>query len=282
MKKKIRIIIILLLIGITASYFLYFKKDNKQTDVLTLYGNVEIRQVDISFQVPGVIQDMLFDEGEAVKRGELVAALDDKDYQINLLRAKIDVKRLKAVLDEANSLIEANTPLYKNDMIPRQQYTTYLNSRDEAQAAYEAAGITVRFQENQLGYTKLYAPDDGIITTRIREPGSTIGAGQLIYTITKLKPVWIRAYISEVNLGDIRTGTTARVITDSIDRTTGKKKEYAGTVSFISPVAEFTPKAVQTEDLRTDLVYRININVDDRDEFLKQGMAATIKINLKN
>ena len=282
MKKKIRIIIILLLIGITASYFLYFKKDNKQTDVLTLYGNVEIRQVDISFQVPGVIQDMLFDEGEAVKRGELVAALDDKDYQINLLRAKIDVKRLKAVLDEANSLIEANTPLYKNDMIPRQQYTTYLNSRDEAQAAYEAAGITVRFQENQLGYTKLYAPDDGIITTRIREPGSTIGAGQLIYTITKLKPVWIRAYISEVNLGDIRTGTTAQVITDSIDRTTGKKKEYAGTVSFISPVAEFTPKAVQTEDLRTDLVYRININVDDRDEFLKQGMAATIKINLKN
>ena len=282
MKKRIPIILLLLIGAVAAVYFLYFKKADTQTDVLTLYGNVEIRQVDISFQVPGVIQNMFFEEGEAVKKGDLVAALDDKDYQINLLRSQADVKRQKAVLDEANTLIEINTPLYNNDMIPKHQYTAYINSRNEVQAAYEAAIITVRSQENQLAYTKLYAPDDGIISTRIREPGSTVGAGQLIYTITKQNPVWIRAYISEVNLGDITLGTKAQVITDTVDRTTGQKKEYSGRVGYISPVAEFTPKAVQTEDLRTDLVYRINVYVDESDGFLKQGMPATIKINLKN
>ena len=282
MKKRIPVILLLLIGAAAAVYFLYFKKADTQTDVLTLYGNVEIRQVDISFQVPGVIQDMFFEEGDTVKKGDLVAALDDKDYQINLLRSQAAVKGQKAALDEANSLIEANTQLYKDDMIPKHQYTSYINSRNGIRAAYDAAIITVHFQENQLAYTKLYAPDDGIISTRIREPGSTVGAGQLIYTITKQNPVWIRAYIAEVNLGDVTLGTKARVITDTVDRTTGQKKEYTGRVGYISPVAEFTPKAVQTEDLRTDLVYRINVYVDESDGFLKQGMPATVKINLVN
>ena len=105
-------------------------------------------------------------------------------------------------------------------------------------------------------------------------------AGQLIYTITKTEPVWIRAYIPEIYLGNIAYGTKAVVITDSTDPQTGRRKKYAARVGYISPVAEFTPKTVQTEDLRTDLVYRLNIYLDNPDRFVRQGMPVTVKIDL--
>jgi HlyD family secretion protein len=72
----------------------------------------------------------------------------------------------------------------------------------------------------------------------------------------------------------------AKVLTDSIDPQTGKKREYVGRIGYISPSAEFTPKTVQTEDLRTDLVYRVRVYIDQPDKFLRQGMPTTVKINL--
>lgn len=278
--KKILLLIVIL--GVIAGGFWYFHKESEQNDILTLYGNVEIRQVDISFRVGGVIQDMFFEEGESVKKGDLLASLDSKDYQENLLKSAADVKRQKAILNEADSVLKAYSSLYEQDVATRRTYVSYTNARNEAEAALESAIIANRYQENQLGYTKVYAPDDGIITARIQEPGTTVGVGQLIYTIMKLKPIWIRAYVPETHLGNITYGTKTRVITDTINKRTGRKKEYVGRIGYISPVAEFTPKAVQTEDLRTDLVYRINVFVDEADEFLKQGMPATIKIDLRN
>lgn len=93
-------------------------------------------------------------------------------------------------------------------------------------------------------------------------------------------PVWIRTYIKETDLGNIKYGKRARVLCDTIDPNTGQKKEYEGFVGYISPVAEFTPKTVQTTDLRVDLVYRIRVYIYKTDEFLRQGMPVTVKINL--
>lgn len=113
------------------------------------------------------------------------------------------------------------------------------------------------------------------------EPGSIIQKGTAIYTLTKPRPVWIRAYISEINLGNIYDGMPAQIITDSTDPHTGAKKTYQGHIGYISPVSEFTPKSVQTTDLRTDLVYKIRVYVDNADEFLRQGMPTTVLLDLK-
>lgn len=277
MKKLFLLIIILCGIG----YTLWLQQaKNLPADKIRLFGNVDIRQIDISFQVGGLIDKMYFEEGEAVKKGDLLAQIDDKDYQENYLKAAAEIKRLTAVRDEARSVLEVNQPLCKQGITAKRSCTSYTNALNEAEGALESAVVSQRYQENQLGYTRLYAPADGIITSRIQEPGATVKSGQIIYTLAKSRPLWIRAYIPETQLGNINYETKARIITDSINPATGKKRAYDGRVGYISPVAEFTPKTVETEDLRTDLVYRINIYVDEADDFLRQGMPATIEIDL--
>lgn len=273
-------LVVLILIICGAGLVLWQQRLGQQTNGIKLFGNVDIRQVDISFQVGGVIEKMLFEEGERVKTGDLLAELDAKDYRENYLKAVAEVKRQTAIRDEAQSVLETNVPLCKKNITSRRSCTSYANALHEAEGALESAIVSQRYQKNQLEYTQIFAPDDGIITSRVQEPGATVKSGQIVYTIAKDRPLWIRTYIPEIRLGNVKYNTKARVITDSLDPLTGKKREYVGRVGYISPVAEFTPKTVETEDLRTDLVYRIHIYVDKTDDFLRQGMPVTVEIDL--
>lgn len=278
MKKKLAVIVLLLVIIGTCAYFLTRKKENPNE--LTLYGNIEIRQVDMSFQVGGQLLKMLKEEGDSVKKDELIAVLEDKDYKANLEKASADVNKTLALKNDAESKYNRNLPLCTDNTVSQQECDNLLNTRDKTRADYEAALAAKNFAKNQLDYTKIYAPDEGTVTVRVQEPGATVNKGQIVYTISKTKPVWIRAYVNETDLGNIKYGQKATVFTDSVDPKTGKHREYQGYIGYISPVAEFTPKTVQSTDLRTSLVYRIRVYVDDIDEYLRQGMPTTIKINL--
>ncbi len=278
MKKKLAVIVLLLVIIGTCIYFLTRKKENPNE--LTLYGNIEIRQVDMSFQVGGQLLKMLKEEGDSVKKDELIAVLEDKDYKTNLEKASADVNKTLALKNDAESKYNRNLPLCTDNTVSQQECDNLLNTRDKTRADYEAALAAKNFAKNQLDYTKIYAPDEGTVTVRVQEPGATVNKGQIVYTISKTKPVWIRAYVNETDLGNIKYGQKATVFTDSVDPKTGKHREYQGYIGYISPVAEFTPKTVQSTDLRTSLVYRIRVYVDDIDEYLRQGMPTTIKINL--
>lgn len=280
MKKGIIIVILLILI-LGAGVFFLIKKE-PDTNELTLYGNIEIRQVDLSFQVSGQIAKMLKEEGDAVKKGELLAILDDKDYKSTLEKANADVAKTLALKNDAEDKFTRNAPLVDDNTISKQDYDTLLNTKKKADADYEGAVAQRNYAKNQLDYTKIYAPDDGTVMVRVQEPGATVNKGQIVYSISKTKPVWIRAYINETDLGNIKYGMSVRVLTDTINPQTGMKREYKGYVGYISPVAEFTPKTVQSTDLRTSLVYRIRVYVDDIDEYLRQGMPTTIKIDLKS
>ena len=278
MKKKLAVIVLLLVIIGTCIYFLTRKKENPNE--LTLYGNIEIRQVDMSFQVGGQLLKMLKEEGDSVKKDELIAVLEDKDYKANLEKASADVNKTLALKNDAESKYNRNLPLCTDNTVSQQECDNLLNTRDKTRADYEAALAAKNFAKNQLDYTKIYAPDEGTVTVRVQEPGATVNKGQIVYTISKTKPVWIRAYVNETDLGNIKYGQKATVFTDSVDPKTGKHREYQGYIGYISPVAEFTPKTVQSTDLRTSLVYRIRVYVDDIDEYLRQGMPTTTKINL--
>lgn len=271
---------VLILIICGAGFILWQQQAVQHSGGIKLFGNVDIRQVDISFQVGGVIEKMLFEEGERVKKGDLLAELDAKDYRENYLKTVAEVKRQTAIRDEAQSVLETNIPLCKKNITSKRSCTSYANALNEAEGALESAIVSQRYQKNQLTYTQIFAPADGIITSRVQEPGATVKSGQIIYTIAKDRPLWIRTYIPETQLGNIKYNTEARVITDSLDPRTDQKREYTGRVGYISPVAEFTPKMVETEDLRPDLVYRIHIYVDETDDFLRQGMPVTVEIGM--
>lgn len=278
MKKKLFIILLIILVISTILFFINNKKENPNE--LTLYGNIEIRQVDLSFQVAGQISKMLKEEGDHVKSGELIAILDDKDYKSNFEKAEAEVERTAALKQDAEDKFNRNAPLVGDDTISKQDYETYLNTKNRTTADYRAAIAQKTFAKNQLEYTKVYAPDDGIIMVRVQEPGSNVSKGQIVYTMAKTKPVWVRAYVNETDLGNIKYGQKVKVYTDTTNPKTGNKREYDGQIGYISPVAEFTPKTVQSTDTRTNLVYRIRVYIENIDEFLRQGMPVTVKIDL--
>ena len=280
MKKVKKLVILVIILALVVAGVYYYKTHNKKVNELTLYGNVEIRQVDLSFQVAGRILKMLKEEGDSVKSGELVAIMDDRDYKADFDKNSAEVERTKAISENAASQYERQAPLCIDDTVSKQDCDTLLNTKKESLAAYNSAVASKQDSKNKLDYTRVYAPEDGIITTRIQEPGANVTVGQPVYTLSKNRPVWIRAYVPETQLGNIRYGMNAKVLTDSINPKTGTNREYKGWVGYISPVAEFTPKTVQTEELRTDLVYRIRVYVYDIDPYLRQGMPTTIKINL--
>jgi HlyD family secretion protein len=150
-------------------------------------------------------------------------------------------------------------------------------SRIEDIAAQEAqlASARARLQKAQtaLADATLLAPSAGIISVRARENGAIVQAGQTVYTLTLNEPVWIRAYVPQPRLGRIKPGMVVKVSTDSMPG-----RQYDGTVGFISPDAEFTPKTVQTEQVRDDLVYRIRVIASDPDNVFRQGMPVTVLV----
>ncbi|MFQ8625378.1 MAG: efflux RND transporter periplasmic adaptor subunit [Candidatus Gastranaerophilaceae bacterium] len=183
MKKKITALILILLIIGTAAFFMTRKKENPNE--LTLYGNIEIRQVDLSFQVSGIIEKMLKEEGDSVKKGELLAILDSKDYKSNLEKAESEVNKTLALKNDAVSKFDRNAPLVEDNTISKQEYDTLKNTKDKAKADYDAAVAARTYAKNQLDYTKIYAPDEGIIMVRVQEPGATVNKGQIVYSISK-------------------------------------------------------------------------------------------------
>ena len=280
MEKK-KIIALVLIILITGLCFFIYKANKKDTsNELTLFGNIEIRQIDLSFQVPGLVSKLLKEEGDTVKKGELIAVMDESDYDANFKRAAAEVDRTLAVQKDAVDKYNRYAPLGVDDTVSKQEVESLYNAQNKANADYKAAVANKDYLTNQLKYTKLYAPENGTIMVRVVEPGSNVQKGQPVYTMAKTNPVWVRAYVNEKDLGNIKYGQEVNVYTDTVNPQTGEKREYKGQIGYISPVAEFTPKTVQSTDTRTDLVYRIRVYIYDTDEYLRQGMPVTIKVNL--
>ena len=139
----------------------------------------------------------------------------------------------------------------------------------QARAQLNADRAALSLAQRRLADATLIAPTDGIILTRVREPGTVVAPGETVYTLTLTSPVWVRTYVDEPDLGRIYPGMSAEVRTDS-------GGVYRGQVGFISPRAEFTPKTVETRELRSSLVYRLRVIVTDPDNGLRQGMPVTV------
>jgi len=144
---------------------------------------------------------------------------------------------------------------------------------DAARAQVQHDQANLEMAELNLSDCKLLAPTNGVIITRALEPGAIVAAGTSVYSLCLYSPVWIRTYVDERDLGRIYPGMKALVYTD-----TNPEKPYQGQIGFISPVAEFTPKTVETRELRTDLVFRLRVLVQHPDRYLRQGMPVTVRL----
>ncbi len=143
---------------------------------------------------------------------------------------------------------------------------------EQAKAGLEQAQAALAQAQLDLHDTTLVAPSAGTLLTRAVEPGSMLSAGSTVFTLSLTRPVWVRAYVNETRLNQAVPGTELLLYTDG-----RPDKPYHGKIGFVSPTAEFTPKTVETPDLRTDLVYRLRIIVTDADDALRQGMPVTVR-----
>lgn len=325
MKKPVALIlavaVLVALIGGGAWWY-----QSLQNNGLTLYGNVDIRTVNMSFRVGGRLQSLSVDEGDAIKQGQTLGQLDKAPYENALMQAKANVataqaqydlmmagyraeeiaqaaaavKQAQAAYDYAQSYLQRQQGLWNSRLLSANDLANARSSRDQAFASLKAAQdklsqyragnrpqeiaqakASLEQAQAQLAQstldlqdTVLTAPSDGTLLTRAVEPGSMLTAGSTVLTLSLTHPVWVRAYVDEKNLNQAQPGREILLYTDGRPDT-----PYHGKIGFVSPTAEFTPKTVETPDLRTDLVYRLRIIVTDADDSLRQGMPVTLKFS---
>ena len=277
MTKKIFIPTVSLILLVLVLYSVFnVLKPKRTTNELTLYGNVDVRQVDIGFRVAGQVKALKFEEGDVVHAGDLMSTLDKNPYDNEVVAQAANLESIQANLDNAEKLFNRRSELIGIGGVSQEELDQSLSTRDQLRANLLQAEASLAVAMDNLSYTDVFAPTDGIILTRIREPGTVVKAADAVYTLSVSSPVWVRAYVDEPDLGLVYSGMPAEIYTD-IDG----GAVYSGKVGFISPVAEFTPKTVETAKLRTDLVYRLRIYADNPDRGLVQGMPVTVKLKLK-
>ncbi len=152
------------------------------------------------------------------------------------------------------------------------QYEGALVAVDEAKARLKSCDANLRQAKLNLSDTKLISPSDAIVMTRNIEPGTQLGVGTSVLTLSLRHPVWVRSYIDESKLDKVRLGQEVKVRSDG-------GNEYQGKIGYISPQAEFTPKTVETKDIRTTLVYRMRIIVCGNTENLNQGAPVSVIVH---
>jgi HlyD family secretion protein len=327
MKRKIILLPIAAVVLAASAATAWYLGNHRAADAsaLTLYGNVDIRQVQLAFNASERIVRMLATEGEPVKRGQLLATLDNVRLQRNvelqqaqlasqqqvvarlvagsrpqeISKAQADVDAARIDADNAASTYQRVKLLAERHFVARQQADDALAAADAAQARYHALQQTFRLVKlgprkediaaaramlkanqaalelarKELAEASLYAPDNGIIQQRILEPGDMASPQRPVYTLALTDPIWVRAYVQEADLGKIRPGMRAEISTDS-----APGKHYRGWVGYISPSAEFTPKSVETTEVRSSLVYQVRIFVCESRDELRLGMPATVTI----
>lgn len=323
MSRKVLLVPVLLAVAAAGAWW-YTRNHAPVANELVLYGNVDIRQVELAFNASGRIDRVLVQEGDRVAQGQLLASLDTARLQLSLAQAEAqaavqrsqlaklqagnrpeEVRQAAAQRDAAQVAVVDAEQVYRRqqDLVARhfvsqQQADSAANSlaaaRERLKAAAEAlrvaqlgarkedvaaarAGVAAQAAaaaglRHDIAEGELHAPAAGIIESRILEPGDMASPAKSVLTLALTDPVWVRVYLPEAALGRIPYGARAAVSTDS-----RPGRPFQAWVGYVSPAAEFTPKTVETAELRSSLVYQARVYVCGGDE-LRQGMPVSVTI----
>lgn len=330
MPKLLRVLIVLIVIGVGSVGVWFWKNSQPISDenLLIVFGNIDVRQVELAINGSERIAELAVEEGDRVKSGQLLAKLQTERFEYSVERAKAmvdtqrqvlarldagsrpeeitkaraDVTAAQATVRDAEATFKRNSKLVTDNAVSQQEVDDSKEALRSAQAREtalqaildlaiagprkediaEAKATLKRYEaelalaEHDLEDASLYSPANAIVQARILEVGDMASPQKPVFTVALTDPVWVRAYVSEPDLGKITEGMKAAIVTDSFP-----DKEYEGWIGFISPSAEFTPKPVETRELRTKLVYQIRVFAENPRDELRLGMPATVKIRLK-
>lgn len=271
MKKKIRLILILAILAIAACVAASFilKAENKNGKPIKVSGTIEGDDVRISFRVEGQITELLTDEGEVIKKDDIVARLNKDELSKVKAEAEASLKLAEYQYKlDADDYVRAEN-LLKAGAISAQKRDAAKTKMDTDSANVKQLQASLELANTKLGWADLASPLDGYVLVKSALPGEVVQAGSPVFTAVNLDNLWVTAYINETDLGRVKLGQKAYVETD-----TYRGKKYDAKVSFISSQTEFTPKYIQTSEERVKYVYRIKVRVNNSSLDLKPGMPA--------
>jgi HlyD family secretion protein len=251
-----------------------------------LNGRIEAAMVDLAPKVPGRVLEVRVREGDRVKAGDLLVTLDlgetalsvdrDRDAlgsaeaRLSDLRsgsrsqevaaAEADLADKRAIVDLARRELGRQEALMAKKVgIPRElaregarRYQT-----EQARSDVRRAETVLKQSQTVAREAEIRAPADGVILHRMAEPGLLLGAGQPALSMAFADRLYVRTFVPETKLGQVRPGVAARVVVDAFPG-----RSFPARVTEISPVAEFTPKAVETREERVNLVYAAKVDLD--------------------
>lgn len=284
--------------------------DNDQ-NVIEASGTIEGTTITVASEVLGKVRAVRVQEGARVQAGDTLAIIDDTDYRLQLRQAeanaaasdaqyrlalegsrKEDIAQAEALYKTAEADYMRMKELLTAQTITQKQfddaYARYVSAEqtyrklasglrkaevDAARARYEQAAAQAEQLRKRVRDCVVLAPTAATVTQRVVEPGEFVTVGASLLKLTNLDRVTLTIYVNEQQLGWVRLGQRAEVRTDGMP-----DRVFEGTVTFISPTAEFTPKNVQTKEERTKLVFGVKVEVENRDGALKPGLPADAKL----
>ena len=303
MRRSIKILLLLGVLAATAGLVL-FVPSPRSADEFVIYGNVEQRHIALAFEHGGRIADMAAEEGDRVRKGQLVARQDRSALELQerqaaaklaaleqaALRLKNgsrpeEIAQAQAAVDSAAAQADFAERQYRRmESLAGKERAVSQQDRESARSARDVAAAALEEAKKSLELLQLGPRDEDIAQAEaeveaasLLEPGDMASAQTPVFQLLIDSPKWIRAYVPEAGLGRLHPGDSALVYCDSFP-----ERPVSGTVGYISAIAEFTPKAVQTEELRTSLVYEVRIVVDDPDDTLRLGMPVTVRFDQKS
>lgn len=278
--KPLRILVFLIAAGLAAALLWNLRTPSGPAAPGTrAWGHVDTREISLAFEASGRIAEMIPEEGVRVEAGAVMGKLDTELLGIQLKLAEANARAAEA------DLALAREGYRKEDITEAERKTEALTTqaqlaartaaRLESLAKAEAAAAAAREEVRSITYrmekaSVLRAPIAGVVRSRLAEPGDMASAARTVFKLSVTDPKWVRAYVTEAQLGLVKEGSRALVMTDTTEL-------LEATVAFISSTAEFTPKTVQTEELRTALVYEVKLTLADPENRLRLGQPVTVE-----
>ncbi|BCY28320.1 MULTISPECIES: HlyD family secretion protein [Flavobacterium] len=275
---------------------------NKNNENADAYGNFETTEVTVSSEANGKIEFLNIEEGNEIKKGQVVALIDTLQLHFNKEQLKASIATVQSKSASVLSQISVLNEQLKTAKIEQNRILNMFNENaatkrqvDEIEGKVnvinkqinsvqtqnapilnEVKSIEVQIAklEDQIKKSQVINPIDGTVLTKYAEASEITAFGKPLYKIANLNEMELRVYFSETQLPQIKIGQHVKIVIDSNDST----KSYNGTISWISSQAEFTPKVIQTKEERTNLVYAVKVKVKN-DGSLKIGMPAEVWLN---
>ena len=304
--KKILLVLFIVAIFCSIGFFEYknfFAKNND--NIITGNGRVEAREVAVSAKFGGKIVELKVNEGDYIKKDQLLAVIDSRalEADIEAQKAKSNeiLKQISAVdaeikatnsditfytkeLNRTKALIKQNfasqLELDKNNNAldkTKAKLNSLIANKNSLQASYKSLLATIKSQEINLSDMKIYSPINGVVLYKLVENGEMISNGGRMFIMYNPDDLYMTIYMPSENAGQVKLGEKATVKLDAY-----KNKTFPATITFIADNAEFTPKEVETQKERQKLVFRVKLTFDNNsNREAKPGMPGDGYIEIK-